>query len=116
MTISDLTFQAGNITQPLNTTELDEYLGEISDWQVSGLATASLIRDFKCKDFVTAMTLAEAIGQLAERYNHHPELTITYGNLQVSWWTHTASGITGNDVFMALQCDHIYFKTETKGE
>jgi len=110
MTISDLTFQSGEITRPLNTTELDEYLGEISDWQVSGLATASLIRDFKCKDFVTAKALAEAIGQLAERYNHHPELTITYGNLQVSWWTHTASGIAGNDVFMARQCDLSYLE------
>ena len=110
MTISDLTFQSGVITRPLNTTELDEYLDEISDWQVSGLATASLIRDFKCKDFVTAMALAEAIGKLSERYNHHPELTITHGNLQVSWWTHTASGITGNDVFMALQCDVSYLE------
>ncbi len=110
MTISDLTFQSGAINRPLNTTELDEYLGEISDWHVSGLATASLIRDFKCKDFITAMALAEAIGKLSERYNHHPELTITYGNLQVSWWTHTASGITGNDVFMALQCDVSYLE------
>jgi 4a-hydroxytetrahydrobiopterin dehydratase len=110
MTISDLKFQSGHITQPLNTTELDEYLDDISDWQVSGLATASLTRDFTCKDFVTAMALAEAIAQLAERYNHHPALTITYGNLQVSWWTHTASGITGNDVFMALQCDLLYFE------
>ena len=107
MTISDLTFESGEITRPLNTAELDEYLSDISDWQVSGLATASLMRDFKCKNFVTAMALAEAIGNLAERYNHHPELTITYGNLHVSWWTHTASGITGNDVFMALQCDLI---------
>jgi len=108
MTISDLTFQTGTITRPLNTAELDEYLNEISDWQVSGLATASLIRDFKCKNFVDAMSLAEAISVLAERYNHHPELTITYGNVHVSWWTHTATGITGNDAFMALQCDFIY--------
>ena len=108
MSINDLNFQSGEVTESLDPTILDDYLQEISEWRVSGISVAMLQRDYKCKNFVQAMDVAQEIGQLSERHNHHPELTVSYGNLKVCWWTHTASGITSNDVYMANQCDGIY--------
>ena len=105
MAISELSFQSDPVTDPMDASDLDGFLQELPEWQIKGLSIASLIRDFKCDNFVGAMALAEKISELAERFNHHPELTVTWGNLRVSWWTHTASGIASNDVYMAYQCD-----------
>ena len=105
MEISDLSFQSDPITVRIKPPQLDGFLPELSEWQIEGLSIASLVRDFRCDNFLGAMALAEKVSALAEKYNHHPELTITWGNLRVSWWTHTASGITSNDVYMAHQCD-----------
>ena len=108
MSINDLIFQSGEVTESLHPAVLDDYLQDLPEWQVAGMSVAMLVRDYKCKNFVQAMELAQKIGQLSERQNHHPELTVSYGSLKVSWWTHTASGIAGNDVYMANQCDAIY--------
>ena len=105
MTISDLSFQSDPVTVCLEPSQLNSFLPELPEWQIEGLSIASLVRDFRCDNFLGAMALAEKISALAENYNHHPELTVTWGNLRVSWWPHTASGITRNDVYMAHQCD-----------
>ncbi|MDA0789130.1 MAG: 4a-hydroxytetrahydrobiopterin dehydratase [Proteobacteria bacterium] len=106
--MSDLTFQPGNITDVLDTAQLDEYLENLPEWEVTGVSTAMLTREYSLGNFVNAMDFARKITDLAEQFNHHPELTITYGKLRVSWWTHTASGIASNDIFMASRCDLIY--------
>ncbi len=107
LTIDGLSFQPGTVTETVDATVLDEYLGAIPDWQVAGMSIAQLVRDYTFTDFLQALAAANAVGELSERHGHHPELTITYGGLHVAWWTHTASGITTNDVFMASQCDEI---------
>ena len=108
MNINELHFATGDITESVDPALLDDFLQSLPAWRVSGVSIATLVRDFKFSNFVDAMSFAEDICSLAEQYNHHPELKITYGNLQVSWWTHTASGITTNDLFMAGQCDQAY--------
>lgn len=108
--VGDLSFQQGHITQPLEPLELDEFLKQLPLWQVSGVTTASLVREFDMADFLGAMALAQRIATLAEQYDHHPELNITYGKLRASWWTHTADGITQNDVLMAALSDECHEK------
>ena len=108
MNINDLNFASGDITETVDPALLDDFLQSLTSWRVSGVSIATLVRDFKFRNFVDAMAFAGEITNLAEQYNHHPELKITYGSIQVSWWTHTASGITTNDLFMAGQCDQAY--------
>jgi 4a-hydroxytetrahydrobiopterin dehydratase len=112
--VVDLSFQQGHITETLEPTALDEFLKQLPEWQVSGITTASLVREFDVGDFVSAMALATEITGLAEKYNHHPELNVTYGKLRVSWWTHTADGITQNDVLLAALSDQCHTSNESK--
>ncbi|MAI42318.1 MAG: 4a-hydroxytetrahydrobiopterin dehydratase [Candidatus Azotimanducaceae bacterium] len=107
MTIRELYFQSSSASMPIDTLELDSLMDELPQWEIQGLSIAYLVRDYKCTDFLTAMALAKKITDLAELYNHHPELTIRWGKLSIKWWTHTANGITNNDVYLAHQCDLI---------
>ncbi|MGA0805237.1 MAG: 4a-hydroxytetrahydrobiopterin dehydratase [Pseudohongiellaceae bacterium] len=64
-----------------------------------------LQRVFALPDFAAALTLANAIGALAEAADHHPRLVVEWGKLEVSWWTHTIHGLHRNDFIMAARCD-----------
>ena len=63
---------------------------------------------YKTPDFVSALELATRVGDLAERHDHHPELSISWGKLQIIWYTHSLGGLHRNDFFMAAQCDLLH--------
>ncbi len=56
---------------------------------------------FRFRNFREALAFAHRVGELAERENHHPRLTVEWGKVTVEWWTHTAGGITEKDREMA---------------
>lgn len=60
-----------------------------------------LVKDYKFKNFVTAMHFANEISELAELHNHHPMMIIEWGKVTLHWWTHTAKGISELDLKLA---------------
>ena len=57
----------------------------------------ALQREFSFAGFAAALAFVNRVGELAERENHHPEITISYDRVTLRWWTHTAGGITDRD-------------------
>lgn len=53
------------------------------------------------KNFAEAMGVVNAVAQLAEAANHHPDISIHWNKVELSLWTHTAGGITQADLDMA---------------
>jgi 4a-hydroxytetrahydrobiopterin dehydratase len=49
----------------------------------------------------TGLALVAAIGEAAEEMNHHPDLDLRYGHLDVRLTSHDAGGVTGRDVRLA---------------
>ncbi len=66
-----------------------------------------LSRSYRVADFATALALAVRIGMLAEKLDHHPELTVAWGELRVVVWTHTVGGLAEGDFVFAARCDLI---------
>jgi 4a-hydroxytetrahydrobiopterin dehydratase len=52
-------------------------------------------------DFATGLTLINAIGAAAEQMNHHPDLDLRYGYVDVRLTSHDAGGVTDRDVRLA---------------
>ncbi len=67
-----------------------------------------LYKAFTFKNFRKALAFAQRVGELAERENHHPRLTVEWGRVLVEWWTHSAGGITEKDREMARLTDALY--------
>ena len=79
-------------------TEL-ELVGEpIPDWR---MLIDRLHGSFDTGDFVTAVRLVDAITLAAEEMNHHPDLDLAYGRLDVRLFSHDVGGVTSRDVVMA---------------
>lgn len=71
-------------------------------WQVIDVDGINrLVKEFKFKNFVTAMSFSNEIGSLAELDNHHPMIITEWGKVTLHWWTHTAKGISALDLKLA---------------
>lgn len=66
---------------------------------------ATLSRTFGFSDFVAALAFTNKVGEAAESANHHPRICLTWGEARVEWWSHSAGGVTANDVNMAKATD-----------
>jgi 4a-hydroxytetrahydrobiopterin dehydratase len=64
-----------------------------------------LIKQYRFKNFVSAMHFSNEIAELAEIHNHHPMIITEWGKVSLHWWTHTARGITALDLKLAQLCD-----------
>ncbi len=51
--------------------------------------------------FTTGLSLVNAIGEAAEDANHHPDLTLRWGSVDVRLTSHDVGGVTERDVAMA---------------
>ncbi len=62
---------------------------------------AQLKKSYRFKNFAQALAFTNQVGALAEEYDHHPEILTEWGRVTLTWWTHTAKGLTRNDFDMA---------------
>jgi 4a-hydroxytetrahydrobiopterin dehydratase len=56
-------------------------------------------------DFRDALLFVSAVGYLAERANHHPDIAISWNKVTLTLSTHSAGGLTGNDFALAREID-----------
>lgn len=88
----------------LNSTEI---LAQISsNWQLS--ENNNLIsRRFELSNFVEALELVNKIGELAENQQHHPDINLGWGYVEVYLSTHDIGGISDKDITLAQAIDKI---------
>jgi len=61
-----------------------------------------LVHDHRAEDFAGALAYVNAVGALAERENHHPDLLIHgWNNVRLTLSTHSEGGVTALDLAMA---------------
>ncbi|HJQ00802.1 MAG TPA: VOC family protein [Jatrophihabitans sp.] len=70
----------------------------VEDWRVLNLAAYA---HFATGRFATGLALVNAIGELAEAANHHPDLNLQYRNVLVRLSSHDVHGLSERDVELA---------------
>jgi 4a-hydroxytetrahydrobiopterin dehydratase len=77
-------------------------LAAVPEWQRSGDVIA---RTFQFKDFPGAMNFVNAVADLAEQAQHHPDMDVRWNKVTLALTTHDAGGLTEKDFALARQCD-----------
>ena len=85
--------------------ELAAYASHVTDWNV--VDGHHLHRRWKFPDFVGALAFVNRVGALAEEEGHHPDLSLTWGRVDVEIWTHKVGGLTVSDFILASKIDRI---------
>lgn len=83
---------------------MSENTDPLPDWAplVRGLHTR-----FRTRDFVAGLDLVKAFAAEAEAANHHPDLTLRYGTVDVLLYSHDAGGVTDRDRRLAAKFSEI---------
>ncbi|SRR6266702_2693664 len=62
---------------------------------------ATLRRTVSAPDFPTAIRLVDAVADVAEEMDHHPDIDIRWRTITFVLSTHSAGGVTQNDIDLA---------------
>ena len=71
---------------------------DLPGWRVNG---KELVARWIFPDFAAALAAAVRVGALAERADHHPDLSLGWGRLEVRLTTHSAGHLTEKDMALA---------------
>lgn len=88
----------------LSAPQLQDRLAQVAEWKLTPDGKA-IRRDWTFKSFKRAAALANLAAWQAESANHHPEIAFGWGHASVTFTTHSAGGVTLNDLIMAARLD-----------
>lgn len=88
----------------LNYTEIIAQIS--SNWQLSE-NNDLLARRFELNNFAEALELVNKIGELAEAEQHHPDINLGWGYVEVYLSTHDIGGISDKDINLAKAIDKL---------
>ena len=77
-------------------------LASLPQWKRDG---EIISRTFEFKDFPAAMRFVNAVAELAEQAQHHPDIDVRWNKVTLALTTHDAGGLTEKDFALARHCD-----------
>jgi 4a-hydroxytetrahydrobiopterin dehydratase len=94
------------MTDPKKTLRYPEVMAEegLVDWR---FFLVKLHARFKTGSFVKGLELVTRITEAAEEANHHPDVVLTYPQVDVDLVSHDVGGVTSRDVDLARQISAI---------
>lgn len=89
---------------PLGHEEALAFLADLGGgWQV--VDDHHLEKEYRFKDFREALDFTNRVGELAERVGHHPDISLAWGKVKVTIWTHKIDGLNEADFVFAAKAD-----------
>ncbi len=90
---------------PLTSAETAPLLAQLDGWEI--VENHHLRKTYRLPDFAQALALVNRIGAVAEAEDHHPDLYLAWGRVDVTIWTHKIGGLTESDFILAAKCDRV---------
>ena len=89
----------------LSEPEIARALASLPGWEREGPAIS---KAFQCESFPALIAGVVRLAFAAEAADHHPDLSISYRTLVVSYSTHSEGGLTSLDVEGARSAERIF--------
>jgi 4a-hydroxytetrahydrobiopterin dehydratase len=86
----------------LSDAQVRERLDGIAGWRREGDA---IVKQYKFASFPDAVAFVQCLVPGAERADHHPDITINYSRVTLSYSTHSEGGLTEKDFEGAKMAD-----------
>ena len=86
----------------LSSAEIKENLKRIPEWEHE---KKTIEHTFEFDDFTAAMDFVNAVAEIAEEQEHHPEIELRYNKVRLILSTHSQGGLTEADFDVAERID-----------
>jgi 4a-hydroxytetrahydrobiopterin dehydratase len=90
---------------PLKGEALAALQKQVDGWNVE--AEHHITKTFKFPDFRSALAFVNRVGALAEEQGHHPDISLAWGKVEITIWTHKIDGLTESDFILAAKIDQL---------
>lgn len=88
----------------LSDSDIATRLETLRGWSRRGEA---LVKRFEFLNFNGALQFVNKVGEIAENFDHHPDITFGWGYAEIVFTTHDAGGITALDFDLAAKTEEI---------
>jgi len=89
----------------LSNEAIEKFIAGHPGWKRDGDA---LTKTYTFPHYGAGIAFAVHVGFAADKRDHHPDMVVSWGKVEVRWTTHDAGGISARDAEMAEQVDHVY--------
>jgi 4a-hydroxytetrahydrobiopterin dehydratase len=86
----------------LSSAEIEQRLARLNGWTLDG---NSIRKQYTFKGFPEAIAFLNRLVPDAEQADHHPDITVNYRRVTLSWSTHDEGGLTAKDIAGAKMAD-----------
>lgn len=93
-------------TPPIKGRELEELSKQVPQWKL--VNEHHMARTFTFPDFKQALGFVNRVGEIAEEQGHHPDILLTWGKVEITFWTHKINGLSESDFIMAAKVDRLH--------
>lgn len=94
----------GAATVKLDDAKIISALATLPEWKWNG---EIIFCTFQFKDFPAALKFVNAVAEIAEAAQHHPDIDVRWNKVTLALTTHDAGGLTEKDFALARQCDEL---------
>ena len=84
-----------------------DLMSQVPLWHLGRGKPARIEREYTFPDWREAVAFVNAVSEVAEANQHHPDVELAYGRVVVSLHTHAVGGLTLNDFVLASKLDAI---------
>ncbi len=89
----------------LNENDRNEKLKKMDGWQ---FVSNQIEKEYKLKDFKSALNFVNKLGDEAEKMDHHPDINIhSYNKVKITLSTHSEGGVTDKDFKLAEKIENL---------
>lgn len=83
-----------------------ELLAQVDGWKLAEDGHA-ITKTFRFPDYYHTISFVNALAHVANREDHHPDLSVHYDRCLVRWSTHDCGGLSENDFICAAKADRL---------
>ncbi|MBE0621417.1 MAG: 4a-hydroxytetrahydrobiopterin dehydratase [Burkholderiales bacterium] len=92
--------QAG--TPPLTQAQIDAGLAQLPGWV---RRDGAIEKTFSFGNYAGTIAFVNAVAQIAQHEDHHPDMLVGYDKCRVAYSTHSVGGISENDFICAAKIE-----------
>ena len=90
--------------QKLNLNQISEALNDLPGWTFTN---DTIHKNLSFDSYLDGINFVKQLADKAEKHNHHPDLTVGWCKVGVTFTTHDSGGITANDITMAKEVERL---------
>ena len=83
---------------------IQERIKKIPEWELN---EDSISRSFEFDEYQLAIDFVNAVAEIAEEAQHHPDISINYTSVTLVLTTHSKGGLTESDFEVAIRIDSL---------